>query len=80
MPNNDIKVPRRKGTQWLADALANTPRDGQWHLIKTMGVSSAEQTARAYNGHGLGGTGWEFGYRITNGNGSMVSELWARWS
>jgi hypothetical protein len=79
MATTDIKVPRRKGTTWINEALAATQRDGQWHLIKTMGVSSAEQTARAYNSPG-GGPGWEFGYKVVANNGTLTSELWVRWS
>lgn len=74
----DIKIPRRKGTPWLLDALAVTPRDGQWHLIKCMGTSSAEQTARAYNSP-QPSSGWEYGYRVVERSGGLQSELWARW-
>jgi hypothetical protein len=80
MATNDIKVPRRKGTIWLASALANTPRDGKWHLLRTMGVSSAEQAARAMNLPVPTTDNWEFGYRIATSSDGPVSELWARWS
>lgn len=77
---DQIKVPQkdtRRGARVHA-ALLTTSRDGDWHKILEMGFSTAEQTARAWNGPN---EPWELGYTVGTGqDGSLVSYLWARWT
>jgi hypothetical protein len=75
-----IKVPARSASSKVERALKKAARDGAWHiLIRDMGMTSAEQTARAYN---VPGGQWEFGYTHdshSDGSGELVSTLWVRW-
>lgn len=75
-----IKVPSRSSSSKVERALKKTARDGAWKiLIKDMGMTSAEQTARAYN---VPGGQFEFGYthdQHSDGGGELVSTLWSRW-
>lgn len=79
-PEDKIKVPSRSPSSKVEKAIRKAPQDGAWHtLILNMGMTSAEQTARAYN---VPGGKWEFGYTLdshTDGSGELVSTLWARW-
>lgn len=74
--SDEIKVPHRSPQSRVERALAKTPRDGSWHKLLTMGLTTAEQTARSYN---VEGASWELGYSVGTENGSVVSVLWARW-
>lgn len=75
-----IKFPARSSSSKVERALRKVPRDGALHiLIDNMGLTSAEQTARAYN---VPGGQWEFGYTVdqhTDGSGELVSVLWVKW-
>lgn len=75
-----IKVPTRSNASKVERAIRKAARDGAWHvLIDNMGMTSAEQTARAYN---VPGGQWEFGHTVdhhTDGSGELVSVLWIRW-
>lgn len=73
---NDVKVPRHSKHSKVERALANVLPDGKWHKILTMGLTSAEQTARAYN---VPGAKWEMGYTHGSEGDDVVSYLWARW-
>lgn len=77
---DQIKVPQkasiRKGGK-VARALTKTPQDGEWHKLFSMGFSTAEQTARAWNSEA---SSWELGYTIGDAEGNLVSYLWARWT
>lgn len=79
-PEDKIKVPSRASNSRVEKALRKAARDGAWQvLIHNMGMTSAEQTARAYN---VPGGQWEFGYTVdhhTDGSGELVSTLWVRW-
>lgn len=79
-PVDKIKVPARSQSSKVEKAIRKAPKDGAWNtLIPNMGMTSAEQTARAYN---VPGGQWEFGYTLdhhTDGSGELVSTLWARW-
>lgn len=75
-----IKIPARSSASKVERALKKAARDGAWHIIiLDMGMTSAEQTARAYN---VPGGSWEFGYthdHHSDGSGELVSTLWVRW-
>lgn len=75
-----IKIPARSSSSKVERALKKASRDGAWAiLIRDMGMTSAEQTARAYN---VPGGQWEHGYthdQHSDGSGELVSTLWARW-
>lgn len=73
-----IKVPRRSNSSRVEKALLKTPQDGNWHRLLDMGMTTAEQTARAYN---VPGGAWEFGYLLdTDNSGEIISALWVRWT
>lgn len=76
---DQIKVPQkdtRRGARVHA-ALLTTAKDGEWHKLLEMGFSTAEQTARAWNGPY---NPWELGYTVgAKADGTMVSYLWGRW-
>ena len=77
-PEDRIKIPKRRNTRLDREFLKIT-KDGQWQpLIPEMGVTSAEQTARAYN---VPGGPWQFGYTVdmSTQTGELVSCLWVRW-
>lgn len=78
-PEDRIKVPSRSASSKVEKAIRKVPTDGAWHIvIQNMGMTSAEQTARAYN---VPGGQWEWGYTLdnhTDGSGELVSTLWAR--
>lgn len=73
---SDIKVPRHSDHSKVEKALAIASTDGQWHKILTMGMSTAEQTARAYN---VPGGQWELGYTHGADGQKPISHLWVRW-
>lgn len=73
---SDIKVPRHSPHSKVEKALKITPMDGNWHKILTMGQTSAEQTARAYN---VPGANWQLGYDHGYEDGDIVSYLYAKW-
>lgn len=79
-PEDKIKVPARSSSSKVERSIRKAPQDGQWHtLIQNMGMTSAEQTARAYN---VPGGQWIFGYTLdhhTDGSGELVSTLWTKW-
>lgn len=79
MAQAEIKEPRKQVAAWLSRALDTTPKDGQWHKIRDMGPSSAEQTARSLNGTSRVTAGWVFGYRLAFGQDGALSELWVKW-
>lgn len=74
-----IKVPSRSSSSKVEKAINRAPRDGDWHvLLRDMGLSSAEQTARSYNV--VGGL-WLLGYTLdshSDGSGELVSTLWIK--
>lgn len=72
-----IKVPKRATNSRVEKAISKTPRDGQWHRLLTMGLTSAEQTARGYNvPDGL----WLYGYTLeNNADGEVISVLWGKY-
>jgi hypothetical protein len=76
MALDQIKVPRHSPHSRVERGLKKTPQDGAWHQIAQMGLSSAEQTARAYN---VPGGRWELGYTLGVDGGVEVSYLWAKW-
>lgn len=75
--SSTIKVPRRSPKSRVETALAKAPKDGQFHVIvPSMGMTSAEQTARAYN---VPGCRWELGYDYAKNTDGIFSVLYARW-
>lgn len=73
----DWRVPHTSG-QFDA-VLKRVPKNGDWWVIrKGLGMTSAEQQARAMNGQSSGG--WQFGYRVyAAADGSFTSDLAVRW-
>lgn len=72
-----IKVPRRASNSRVEKALAKTPRDGEWHRLLEMGLTSAEQTARGFN---VPNGQWLFGYTLESKGAEVVSVLWGKWT
>jgi hypothetical protein len=72
----DWRVPHP--TDRFERAVSMVPKNGEWHVVsRAAGFTVSEQHARMLNT--LPSSNWQWGYRVYESGGRLVSDLAVRW-